>query len=170
MTMKRLGKRLIALTLALLMALTLAACGTSDEPSGGNTGSPDNSGAGNSNGGIPTITFYPRDANVASGVVGGYKGEYFASRGFNLEVWAYSDEKTNGILSSGDLPDVMFIPETSLDIMIQNGSLLNLDDYLEKMPHLMAYEEAEAALNYAREFKSAGTGSVYGIPTTMICS
>ena len=126
MTMKRLGKRLIALTLALLMALTLAACGTSDEPSGGNTGSPDSTNTSNpGSGSIPTITFYPRDANVASGVVGGYKGEYFASRGFNLEVWAYSDEKTNAMLASGDLPDVLFIPETSLDIMIQNGSLLN---------------------------------------------
>lgn len=168
MTMKKLSKRLMALALVLIMAISLVACGSSDEPSGGNAGIPDSGNAGNpSSDGIPTITFYPRDANVASGVVGGYKGEYFASRGFNLEVWAYSDEKTNAMLSSGDLPDVLFIPETSLDIMIQNGSLLNLDDYLEQMPHLMAYEEAEAALNYAREFKSAGTGSVYGIPTSI---
>ena len=175
--MKLLGKRLTALMLALLMVLSLAACGGNDTPSSGdqnnsnsnsnnssNTSTPSSN---TSSGGVPTITFYPRDANVASGVVGGYKGDYFASRGFNLEVWAYSDEKTNAILSSGDLPDVMFIPETSLDIMIQNGSLMNLDDYLDDMPHLAAYEDAEAALNYVREFKSAGTGSIYGIPTSI---
>ena len=61
----------------------------------------------------------------------------------------------------------MFIPEKSLDIMIQGGMLLNLDDYLDKMPHLKAFTEVEPALNYVREFKSAGTGSVYGIPTSI---
>lgn len=117
--------------------------------------------------GPQTITFYPSAANVSSGLVNGFKGDYFASRGFNLEIWAYSDEKTNAILASGDLPDVMFIPEQSLDIMIQNGMLLNLDDYLDKMPHLQEFEQAQTALNYVRKFKSAETGSVYGIPTSI---
>ncbi|MDO5425187.1 MAG: extracellular solute-binding protein [Eubacteriales bacterium] len=149
--MKKMWKRVIACSLAGAMTLPMAVCAEQE----------------NASGNVPTITFYPRDANVSSGVVGGFKGEYFASRGFNLDVWSYSDEKTNAILASGDLPDVMFIPEQSLDIMIQNGMLLNLDEYLDDMPHLQAFEEVEPALNYVREFKSAGTGSVYGIPTSI---
>lgn len=157
--MKRTGKQFTALGLAAVLAMSLAACGSSKQAAEGET-----SGTQAAESSVPTITFYPRDANLTSGVVGGYKGEYFASRGFQLDVWAYSDEKTNAILSSGDLPDVMFIPQESLDIMIQNGMLLNLDEYLDDMEHLADYEPAKEALNYVREFKSAGTGSVYGIP------
>lgn len=141
-------------------AAALSACG-------GDSNSTSTAASGPASSGPQTITFYPSAANVSSGLVNGFKGDYFASRGFNLEVWAYSDEKTNAILASGDLPDVMFIPEQSLDIMIQNGMLLNLDDYLDKMPHLKEFEQAQTALNYVRKFKSAGTGSVYGIPTSI---
>lgn len=59
------------------------------------------------------------------------KADYFASRGFNVEVWAYSDEKTNAILASGDMPDIMYIPAKNVDDMIESGMLLNLDDYLD---------------------------------------
>ena len=143
----------------------LTACGGSSSSTAASSTA--GSAAASSTSGPQTITFYPRDANLASGLISGFKGDYFAEHGFNLEVWAYSDEKTNAILASGDLPDVMFIPEKSLDIMIQGGMLLNLDDYLDKMPHLKAYKEVEPALSYVREFKSAGTGSVYGIPTSI---
>jgi len=183
--MKRLTKRFIAMGLASAVLLSMTGCGSGDSgttvgsdstETGTQSAGADNSGTqgaaaentGNSaKTDVPTITFYPRDANLTSGIVGGYKGEYFASRGFNVDVWAYSDEKTNAILASGDLPDVMFIPETSLDVMIESGMLLNLDEYLDKIPHLQSFEEGNAALNYVREFKSAGTGSVYGIPTSI---
>ena len=36
------------------------------------------SAAASSTSGPQTITFYPRDANLSSGLVGGFKGEYFA--------------------------------------------------------------------------------------------
>lgn len=176
--MKKITKRLSALGLTGMMLLSMAACGgeSSDSASAdtstesqqtSETAAQTGSEAAAVVADVPTITFYPRDANLTSGVVGGFKGEYFASRGFNLDVWAYSDEKTNAILASGDLPDVMFIPETSLDIMIENGMLLNLDEYLDDIPHLAANEEIDVALNYVREFKSAGTGGVYGIPTSV---
>lgn len=161
--MRHLEKRMMACGLAGAMVLSLAACGS--KPAGeGSSPAAGETVAAEDTAGVPSITFYPRDANLTSGVVGGYKGDYFKSRGFELEVWAYSDEKTNAILSSGDLPDVMFIPEDSLDIMIENGMLLNLDEYLDDMPHVTAYEPLDTALNYVREFKSAGTGNVYGIP------
>lgn len=178
--MKRTAKRLVSAALAGLMVLSTAGCGNSKNGAaeaaktegtategttveGAATEAADSSAT--ASGKIPTITFYPSAANLSSGLVGGFKGEYFASRGFALDVWAYSDEKTNAILASGDLPDVMFIPESSLDIMIESGMLLNLDEYLDDMPNLQAYEPMETALNYIREYKSAGTGSVYGLTT-----
>ena len=37
---------------------------------------------------MPTITLYPANAALFSGLVSGYRGEAFADAGFNLEVWA----------------------------------------------------------------------------------
>lgn len=110
------------------------------------------------------LTMYPADANLTSGVVTGYKADVFAKHGIELEVWAYSDEKTNAILVSGDLPDIMYVSKDNLDTMIDEGMLLCLDDYLEEMPHVQSYEPMGAALNFLREYRSAGTGKVYGLP------
>ncbi|SFG43336.1 hypothetical protein [Oribacterium sp. WCC10] len=161
---KKVFKRLLSMLVTSGVVLSLAACGGGDNvPAIGASGAESASAA--SENGVPTISLYPSAANLQSGVVGGFKGEYFAERGFNVDVWAYSDEKTNAILASGDLPDVMYIPANRLDTMIESGMLLNLDDYLDKMPHLKEFKEAEPALNYIRKFKSAGTGSIYGLTT-----
>lgn len=154
---KRTGKRLTALALAAAMAASLAACGAGGESAGKGSAS-------ETEDGVARISMYPADANLSSGVIGGHKGEYFAENGFELEVWAYSDEKTNAMLASGDLPDVLYVSKENLDTMIEAGMLLNLDEYLEDMPNVQAYEPMEEALNYMREFRSAGTGSVYGLP------
>ena len=166
--MKHLGKRVAALGLTGAMALSMAACGGSSE-STTDSASPEQastatSTASGDNGAVTTITLYPRDANLSSGVVTGYVGDYFASKGLAVDVWAYSDEKTNAILASGDLPDIMYVPIKNLDTMIQAGMLLNLDDYLDQMPHVQQFEELQTALNYVREYRSAGTGSVYCLP------
>lgn len=147
-------------------ALGLAACGGSASTAASSTTA--SSASSDAAASTPqTITFYPRDANLTSGLVGGFKGEYFASHGFNVEVWAYSDEKTNAILASGDLPDVMFIPAKNVNDMIDSGMLLNLDDYLDQMPHVQSYEGLETALNFVRKFRSNDTGSVYVMPVSV---
>lgn len=147
-------------------ALGLAACGSSASTAASST-TASSAGSDAAASTPQTITFYPRDANLTSGLVGGFKGEYFASRGFNVEVWAYSDEKTNAILASGDLPDVMFIPTKNVNDMIDSGMLLNLDDYLDQMPHVQSYEGLETALNFVRKFRSNDTGSVYVMPVSV---
>lgn len=171
--MKHLGKRLTALGLAGVMTLGLAACGGSSTDGGatattttGEAGTVSTPTTGNS-GEVTTITLYPRDANLTSGLVTGYVGDYFAEQGLAVDVWSYSDEKTNAILASGDLPDIMYVPVKNLDTMIQAGMILNLDDYLDQMPHVQEFEELQTALNYVREYRSAGTGSVYCLPLTV---
>lgn len=170
-------KRTLALGLAGAMALSMTACGSSSTSTASSTVAESASESTESttqfnigevgtttSADVPTITLYPRDANLTSGLVGGYKGDYFASRGFNVEVWAYSDEKTNAILASGDLPDIMYIPVKDVDDMIESGMLLNLDDYLDQMPHVQSYDGLDTALNYVREYRSNDTGSVYVMP------
>ena len=116
---------------------------------------------------VTTVTLYPSDANLQSGLVGGYKADIFADRGFAVEVWAYSDEKTNAILASGELPDLMYVTRDNLEVMIEAGMVLNLDEYLDQMPHVTEKEELQTAMNYAREFESYGTGIHYGMPTVV---
>ena len=181
--MKRMTQKFLALGLSAMMCLSLAACGQDDggaatgagsnssesvEESGKEETKQESSSAPEESGSVPdkveTITLYPKDANISSGVINGYRGEYFASRGFAVEVWAYSDEKTNAILASGDLPDVMYVPVKDLDTMIQGGMLLNLDEYLEQIPHLQGSETMDTALEFVRKYRSAETGSVYALP------
>lgn len=92
-------KRPFALGLAGAMALSMAACGSSSSSTASSTVAESASESAEStaqfnigevgtttSADVPTITLYPRDANLTSGLVGGYKGDYFASRGFNVEV------------------------------------------------------------------------------------
>lgn len=159
--------------LALVMLFSLAACGnqSADANSTSDPAAPSDSGTPSEpapdaapSGEIPTITLYPSNASMSSGTIGGYKGDYFKSRGFEVNIWAFSDEKTNAILSSGDLPDVMYVPTQHLDTMIEAGMLLNLDEYLDDMPHVQAYAPLKTALNYIRQYRSAGTNSIYAMP------
>ena len=146
---KRSLKRLLALLLTSVLALSMTACsnggddtvgtttaaGTEKTTAAGTDAAADTSTA--ASGELTTITLYPAAGNISSGVIGGWKGEYFASLGLQVEVWAYSDEKTNAILASGDLPDIMYVPEVNRDDMIQSGMLLKLDDYLDQMPQCL---------------------------------
>ena len=113
---------------------------------------------------LDMITLYPFDTNTTSGQVTGYKADVLAKRGLEMEVWAYSDEKTNAILASGDLPDIMFVKYDNLKTMIEGGLVLNLEEYLNQMPHIAENEQIQTALNYTRTYRSADTGEVYGIP------
>lgn len=114
---------------------------------------------------VTTVTLYPSDANLQSGLVGGYKADVFADRGLAVEVWTYSDEKTNAILASGELPDLMYVTRDNLEIMIEAGMVLDLEDYLDQMPHVMEKEELQTAMNFVRKFESDGTGILYAMPT-----
>ncbi len=174
---KKMLKKVMALVLVSVMVMALAACG-GNGTSGTSEASTEQTVQASQSvetktaeqeapEEVVTISLYPADANISSGVIGGFKGEYFAENGIELEVWAYSDERTNAILASGDLPDVMYVSKDNLDTMIESGMLLKLDDYLDQMPHVQAYEPMEQALNYVREYRSAGTGELYCLPLTV---
>ena len=116
---------------------------------------------------LDKVTIYPSDGSTASGLVSGYKADILAKRGLEVEIWAWSEEKTNAILASGDLPDIMFVNSENLTTLIEAGLVLNLDDHLteEDLPHVVADTALMTAINYSREYRSADTGILYGIPT-----
>ena len=120
---------------------------------------------------IPTLTLYPKDAALFSGLVTGYRGDYFAENGFNLEVWSYSADKTNAMLTSGDLPDMMYIGTgglETLETLITTDKIINYDDYAEYLPHVLGDEVANeyitSNLDKCRTEFSAGTGGLYVLP------
>jgi len=156
-TVKQAGALLLAVMLMTLTACERGTAVTTNGTGAENAGSP----------ALTKISLYPADANISSGIIGGNKAEFLAENGLELEVWAYSDEKTNAILASGDMPDIMYVSKENLDTMIKAGMLLNLDDYLEQMPALKAYKPMQEALNYVREYRSADTGNVYCLPLTV---
>lgn len=117
---------------------------------------------------LATITLYPKDAMLQSGVVGGYKADVFKKyANVEVDVWAFSDEKTNAMLSSDSLADVMYVTKDNLEVMIESGMVLNLDEHLDALPNLTDSDLLASALNYMREFNSAGTGELYAIPTSV---
>lgn len=92
-------------------------------------------------------------------------GELMASYGVEVDVWAYSDDKTNAIMASGDLPDIMYVTAQNLELLIDSGSVLELTEYLDQIPSLSKVQSIDTALNYIKEFRSNGTGKLYAMPT-----
>lgn len=108
------------------------------------------------------ITYFPGNSMAGSGELTGGNGAHFAKHGLVVEIIPYSAEKLQGMLASGDLADVMWLPEQELKIAMEADMLLNLEEYLPAMTALQ--ENAEwftPSLNFAREYNSNGTGNVY---------
>ena len=139
-------KKLVSLFIVLAMLLSMCSFAMAEEQA------------------VTTVTVYPPDATVTSGNPPSYINRWFNELGLDVQVWAYSPEKTNAILASGDLPDVMYVTYKDLQTMIESGMLLNLEEHLEKMPHVTADPIIMTAVNYVRQFRSAGTNQLWAIP------
>lgn len=174
--MKR-DRKILALMITVAMTMSTVGCGNS----GGEEGSTENSQktvqettqissepnteSNESTEEITTVTLYPANASLESGVRDGWIREMFADHGLEVEVWAYSEDKTNAIMASGDLPDVMYVNDENLEILIDNNMIVNLGEHLDQMPKVTSLDGMDVALNYMKEFKSAGTGELYAMPT-----
>ena len=136
-------KKILSLLLVLVMVLAMSACapeqaaGTPDDP--------------------VTITMYPLNANLLSGTVDGWLGEYLLSKGIILEIWPYSDEKFAAMTTSGQLPDILYIPSKVDTVALsQSNLLLDLSTYMDKMPNIKNNTEIQNAIAYAKEYVSDG--------------
>ena len=114
---------------------------------------------------LPVITYYPQKASIASGIITGYKAQAFAKAGVQMEVWAHSEEKTTAILSSGELPDIMWVAgRDNLTTVIENGYAICLDDYLDKLPNIAKTPYMELAYENARNHVDVAEGKLYYSP------
>ena len=122
---------------------------------------------------LPVITLYPGNANMFSGPVTGHRSDYFAENGFQMEVWAYSDEKTTGMLTTGELPDLLTIGKGGVELLetlIDTGKIINFEDYKEYLPNWFENPYSEYVDNnwdVIREKFSSGTGGLYVLPWTL---
>jgi len=121
---------------------------------------------------LVSITLYPKDANLFSGEVTGYRGEALAEHGIKLEIWAYSAEKTTAMMTSGDFPDMMYVdPAAQSDIfetLVQTDKIIDYSDYAEYLPHVLGDEVTNeyitSNLERIRNNYSAGTGKLFVLP------
>lgn len=157
-------KKLISILLAVVMLCGLVACGDTSTGVSGESNVTSEKGT-EINATEETeevkepvvITLYPRNANLTSGQVGGWLGEWLLERGIILEVWAYSDEKFNAILASGELPDIMYLPKgTEFEVVSESGMLLDLEPHMDKLPHVTGNEKLQVAIGYMKEYVSGG--------------
>ena len=142
-------KRLLAFSLALLLGCTsLAGCGSQ----------------GDSSEEMASITYFGVNANSGSGELTGGLGKFFEDRGLSIEVVPYSKEKLQAQLASGDLADVIWLPQQEMLTAAESGLIIPLDDYIDQMPNITAHADLfDPAFVYAREYNSNGTGNLYYI-------
>lgn len=155
-------KRIVAWLLIMTMVLGLAGCGaaTAGSTAGSEGGSTAQEGSA-----AKTITLYPYNAGLQSGPVTGWLGDYLLEKGIILEVIPYSEEKTQAMLASGSLPDiVVFNSATNAKAALEAGMLLPLDDYQDQLPHVMENDILKAGLDYAREYYGTEDGELSILP------
>lgn len=111
---------------------------------------------------VTTLTYFPQNSMATSGELYGGLSTYFRDRGLVIDTVAYSTARLQSMLASGDLCDVMWLPEQELKAAMRAGYLLDLTPYLEDMPNIHANSALfQPSLNFAREYNSNGTGNVY---------
>lgn len=155
-------KRIVAWLLIMTMVLGLAGCGAA---SAGSTAGSEGGSTAQEGSAAKTITLYPYNAGLQSGPVTGWLGDYLLEKGIILEVIPYSEEKTQAMLGSGSLPDiVVFNSATNAKAALEAGMLLPLDDYQDQLPHVMENDILKAGLDYAREYYGTEDGELSILP------
>lgn len=158
-------KKLIAVLLVLAMLCGLSACGASDKKSEETSEvtstveqeTSEEASSEEEKRDPVTITMYPVNANITSGTVGGWMGEFLLEHGFILEIWAYSDEKLNAMMASGDLPDIVLSQGKDVaGALAQSGLLVDLGENMDKLPNIAENESLMTAFQYVQDYVTGG--------------
>lgn len=153
-------KRVIAAALALTTMISVVGCKKTDSSSKDSSNNP-----------TPAVTapqkvtLYPLNAGLQSGPASGWVDEFFRKQGIILEVIPFSNDKTQAMLASGDLPDVViFNSATTAKAALDAKMLLSLEDHLDKLPNIANDKLFSPALKYSRKYYSNDTGKLYLVP------
>lgn len=113
---------------------------------------------------VVSITYFGENSNSGSGKLTGGLGKFFEDRGLSIEVVPYSSEKLQGQMASGDLADVIFLPQQEMLTAAEGGLIIPLDDYIDQMPAMADNADLfDPFFQYARKYNSNGDGKVYYI-------
>ncbi|MBQ8640553.1 MAG: extracellular solute-binding protein [Lachnospiraceae bacterium] len=139
-------KRILTLTMALSLACSGLAVAAEAE------------------GEVTSITYFGVNANAGSGELTGGLGKFFEDRGLSIEVVPYSTEKLQAQLASGDLADVIWLPQQEMLTAADSGLIIPLDEYIDDMPNIQAHADLfDPSFAFAREYNSNDTGNLYYI-------
>lgn len=139
-------KKLLSLLLAMVLMLSVFAMAGCDKQQG--AGTPEDP---------VTISLYPLNANLEAGTVDGWLGDYFRSKGIILEIWPFSAEKFTAMTTSGQLPDIVYVPGGVDTVALSESNLLlDLEPYMDYMPHIKNNTEVQQAIAFAKENVSNG--------------
>jgi putative aldouronate transport system substrate-binding protein len=124
---------------------------------------------------LTTVTYLSHSASAGSGILGGpsdnihtHMRHWMNQNGLEIDMWSYSADRVSTSMSSGDFPDVFVLSDANYEIAIQANYLLPMEDYLTDLPSYSRMKsQLDPALNYMRQYKSANTGKIWGMPTSI---
>ena len=124
-------KKVAALALAAVMALSLAACGGGSSSGGSSSGGD----SGSSSGGSNALTINIWDSNQQAGlqqIVDEWSAESGVSAKIEVVDWDNYWTLLEAGASGGTMPDVFWMHSNTAQMYMENDILLDLDPYIEK--------------------------------------
>lgn len=117
---------------------------------------------------VVELTYFGTDTAVLNGIQDNDVMKYIEEKfHIRLNVVSYSADQWAALMSSGDLPDIFQMSGTlgpTVEDYIEGNLIMELSDLVEERGANIQ-SNASYALDYMRNYKSNGTGGLYGIPT-----
>ena len=152
-------KKVAALALAAVMALSLAACGGGSSSGGSSSGGD----SGSSSGGSNALTINIWDSNQQAGlqqIVDEWSAESGISAKIEVVDWDNYWTLLEAGASGGTMPDVFWMHSNTVQMYMENDILLKLNDYIDKDSSIDMSKYYEGVKNlYTRS-----DGNIYALP------
>lgn len=163
---KKLRKKVMGILLSTSMLTGLAACGSDG---GESTSTASSDGQKQNEEEVVKLTYWGSDANVLPGVQDNDVADYIEEKlNVRLNIVTLTEEQVAAGMASGDLPDVFQIGGgRAIEDFIEADLLLELDDLVEEYGANIK-ENGSEMLEFMKEYKSNGTGKLYGLTTNQI--
>lgn len=114
---------------------------------------------------VVTIQYYGQSNNRQS--TEGFMNDYLEEAiGVRVEIIQSTNEKTQALLASGNLPDVgNYLYNGSLDPAIRGGLLVNLAEHLDQLPNVT--QNVPYTIPFSQEYYGDGEGGFYALSVSI---
>lgn len=150
-------KKLVAMLLCGVMAISTVTC-VNAESTGGDVVEKEEA--------LEDVTlsvFVVTQGDLTTGIADDPIAELIKEKtGVTMDIVAYSGDKHNAMVASGDLYDLTVIAGAeNITPLIETGAVADLSEWIDQAPNVA---ENTALLNYSKEYLSADTGNLYVLP------